>query len=84
MFLTVTNHELNPISYVISGDQNWLFQINWKLTKITDNQVLEMQEIHLQDFSIWLKTFDYLVLHLVWKIGGRVNTANKLEALEHH
>ena len=44
-FLTVTNHELNPISYVISGDH---FQLS-KRPNITENQVLE---INLPGFPV--------------------------------
>ena len=42
----MTNLELNPISYVISGDHFKLFQ----RPKITDNQVLET---NLPGFPIW-------------------------------
>ena len=39
MFLTVTNLQLNPISYVISGDY---FKLFWR-PKITENQVLKIR-----------------------------------------
>ena len=49
MFLTVTNLELNPISYVISGDHFQLFT----RPNITGNQVLET---NLPGFPIWMFT----------------------------
>ena len=72
-FLTVTNLELNPISYVISGDHFKFFQ----RPKYTENQVLETNlgsrtfQVFQSGFLVTVSSYfgdqKYLKI-LVWKI----------------